>query len=239
MSLKFNGVEPKVIKVDDNGTVTDVKKVYVIKNGERNSCWIKPYALTISKGSHSNVIVEYKTTEHSNGVEINSGEMIYPGGYLEITVTGHQGYTVSWQLNGATQSLSNVLVQVTGNVSIVVTETANTVSLNKPVISGSYSYDSYIGCYYLSCQITNTNSSAVTANILVYADGDILEGTFTRSISANSTVTYNHGEVYSNGARVCVTFSSAGFGDSSGFATFGNYTGSAGATDETTTTTTS
>ena len=123
--------------MDDNGTVTNVKKVYVIKNGERNSCWIKPYALTISKGSHSNVILEYKTTEHSNGVEINSGEMIYHGGYLEITVTGHQGYTVSWQLNGVTQSLSNVLVQVTGNVSIVVTETANTVSLNKPVISGS------------------------------------------------------------------------------------------------------
>lgn len=236
MSLKINGVEPTRIQVDENGTITDLKKLYIIKNGEEKNCWIKPYKLTISKGSHSNVLVENKLTEYMKGTVLNNGEPIFHGSYLDITVTGHQGYSVSWKLNGVTQSTTNVTIQITGDIEIAVTETATVLSLTRPVISGSLSYDSYMGNYYLSCNITNNNPRAVKANIVVYSDGDRFDGNWTMNIPANSIETYHHGEMWSVGAKVQVTFSCSGYGDSTTTTIFGKYTGT-GIDDETTSTT--
>lgn len=238
MSLKINGIEPKQILVNGNGKITEITKLNISKDGSEKTIWIKPYTLNISKGSHSTVTVGYKSSQYSMiSCELSNGEAINHGCYLDITVTGHQGYSVSWKLNGVTQSATNLTVQVTGNINISVTETATMQSLTRPVLSGTFSYDSYMGSYYLSCNITNNNPRAVTANIVVYSDGDRLDGTWSLNIPANSTKTYHHGEMWSVGAKVQVTFSCSGYGDSSTTTTFGRYTGSTGSTDETTTTT--
>lgn len=238
MSLKINGIEPKRIIVDENGDITELTRLRINKNGDERIVWIKPYTLTISKGSHSTVIVGYKSSQYSMiSSELSNGETIRHGSYLDITVTAHQGYKVSWTLNGVTQSSSNITVQVTDDVRISVTETATTVSLSRPVVSGTLSYDSYMGSYYLSCKITNNNPRAVTANIVVYSNGDRLDGTWSMNIPANSTETYHHGEMWSVGAKVQVTFSCSGYGDATTTTTFGNYTGTGSTDDETTSTT--
>ncbi len=239
MSLKVNGIEAKSIKLDENGTVTDLTDLRIYKNGEVVFNWYKPYTLSISKSSHSIVTVGLKTSQYSAVIEeLSNGSTINAGNYLDITITGQQGYKVSWKLNGVTQSSTNVTIPITGNVSIVVTEVATVVSLASPVISGSFNYDSYGGFYYLSCYIKNNNARTVTASILVYSNGDRLERTYEMTIPANSTETCHHGEMFSNGAKVKVTFSCAGYGDSDASTTFGNYTGSTSAADETTSTTT-
>ncbi len=234
MSLKINGVEPTSILVNENGTITELKKLYVFKNKEKKLCWRKPYRLTIFKGSHSNVLVETKATVYSKGTQIKNGSAIYHDSYLDIMITGQQGYIISWKINGITQSATKVTVPITGDVNISVTETAATTTLKSPVISGSYSYDSYMGSYYLSCKISNNNFFDVTASIIVYSDGDRLDGSCVLNVPVKSTQTYDHGEMYSNGAKVIVTFSRAGYGDSVASTTFGNFTGSSSTTDETT-----
>lgn len=237
MSFTIKGVEPKIVQVEEGDNVTEITKILVCKGGDRRYVWIKPYTLTISKGSHSTVIVGYKSSQYSMiSSELSNGETIRHGSYLDITVTAHQGYKVSWTLNEITQSSSNVTVQVTEDVRISVTETATIVSLSCPVVSGTLSYDSYMGSYYLSCKITNNNPRAVTANIVVYSDGDRLDGTWSMNIPANSTETYHHGEMWSVGAKVQVTFSCSGYGDATTTTTFGNYTGTGSTDDETTTT---
>lgn len=239
MSLKVNGIEAKSIKVEENGTVTDLTNLRIYKNGEIVLNWYKPYTLSISKSSHSNVTVGYKTSQYSVVIgELTNGSTINHGYYLDITITGQQGYKVSWKLNGVTQSSTNVTIPITGNVSIVVTEVATAVPLTSPVISGTFNFDSYGGFYYLTCNIKNNNARAVTASILVYSNGDRLERTYELNIPANSTETYHHGEMFSSGAKVNVTFSCSGYGDSYASTTFGNYTGSGSPVDETTSTTT-
>lgn len=238
MSLKINGLEPKRILVDENGEITDLTRLEVYKDGKYQCGWTKPYTLYISKGSHSAVTVGYKGSQYSAILQqLSNGDTITHGSYLDITVTGRQGYTVTWKINGVTQSAANAVIEVTGDVTISVTETVTVISLACPAISGSFTYDSYANVYYLSCNIKNTNSCAVTANIVVYSNGDRLDGTWSISIPANSTKTYNHGEMYSIGAKVLVTFSCSGYGDSSASTTFGSYTGSGNSDDETTSTT--
>lgn len=239
MSLKINGIEPKQILVNKNGKTTEITKLKISKDGDEKTIWIKSYTLTISKGSHSTVTVGYKSSKYSMiGSELSNGSTMIHGGYIEITVSGHQGYKTSWTLNGVTQSSTNVTIQVTGNVNISVTETAIAQSLINPVLSGSFSYDSYMGCYYLSFQIKNNNPRPVTASILIYGDGDRLVDSYGMTVNANSTEQYNHGEMWCIGAKVQVTFSCPGYGDSVTSTTFGRYTGSGNSTDESTTTTT-
>lgn len=236
MALKIKGVEPQIIKVDDNGAITELTNLRIYKNGELKCSWIKPYKLTISKGEHSTVTVGVKISQYASISEsVSDGSTIRHGSYLEIVVAGRQGYEVSWKLNGVTQSASTATIEVTGNVVISVTETAVVQSLGRPSISGSFSFDSYGGFYYLTCQITNSNPRAVAANITVFSNGDRLDGTDTLNIPANSTQSYPYGAMFSIGAKVQVTFSCAGYGDSSASATFGNYNG----TDDETTSTTS
>lgn len=238
MALKIKGTEPKSIKVEENGVITELTSLEIYKNGELGCYWKKPYTLTISKGNHSTVTVGLKLAEYSMVIEeLHNGSTINHGSYLAITVTGHQGYTVSWTLNGKTQSSNTATVPVTDNVVISVTETAAIQYLASPVISGTFSYDSSGGFYYLACQIKNNNSCGVTASIVTYADGDILEHSTSKFVPANSTVDYKRGEMYSDGAKVIVTFSTSGYGDSSASTTFGRYTSSGGSNDETTTTT--
>ena len=241
MSFTVKGVEPTKILVEENDTVTEITKILARKGEDQRYVWIKPYTLTISKGSHSTIIVGYKSSQYSSiSSELSNGATIRHGSYLDITVTGHQGYAVTWKINGVTQSSNNVIVEVTGDIAISVTETSTLTPLAYPVISGTLSYDSYMGSYYLWCKITNNNPRAVTANIVVYSDGDRLDGTWSMNIPANSTEDYAHGEMYSIGAKVQVTFSCAGYGDSTATTTFGRYTGSSsGNTNDETTTTTS
>ncbi len=203
MSFTVKGVEPTKILVEENDTVTEITKILARKGEDQRYVWIKPYTLTISKGSHSTVTVGYKGSEYSSVLQqLSSGDTITHGCYLDITVTGRQGYTVTWKINGVTQSAANAVIEVTGDVSISVTEIATVVSLTYPNISGSFTYDSYANSYYLSCNIQNNNSCAVNASIVVYSNGDSLDGTWSVSIPANSSRTYNHGEMYSIGAKV-------------------------------------
>lgn len=241
MSLRIKGVEPKEIKVNDNGTVIDLTKINISVKGEVTRIWDKPYVLSISKGSHSTVTVESKATEYSMGEVVRNGATIYHGCYLRVAVSGNTGYEVKWKLNGVMQTANNVTVQVLGNVSITVDEISTLETLEQPSISGTFTFDTYGGFNYLSCKIKNPNPRQVDANILVYADGGNLDGSWMKKISANSTETYNHGEMFCNGARVYVTFSCSGYGSSSAGATFGKYTGGTDSgpdIDETTSTTT-
>lgn len=41
MSLQINGVTPKTIKVEKNGTVTEIKTIKININGEEKSIWTK------------------------------------------------------------------------------------------------------------------------------------------------------------------------------------------------------
>ncbi|MCH5159567.1 MAG: hypothetical protein J1F66_01795 [Clostridiales bacterium] len=161
---------------------------------------------------------------NSEGAQITdtvyNGSTITYGNHLDITVGADEGYKVSWKLNNVTQTSNHVTVPVTGDVAITVTETTTLQSLEKPVISGTFTYDAHDGFYYLSSQIKNTNPRAVTASILVYANGDVLNRTWSMTIPANSTETYNHGEMFSSGARMSVTFSCNGYGDSTSSTTF-------------------
>ncbi len=203
MSIKINGIEPKRILVEQYGKTTELTRLNVCQGEDYRCGWIKPYTLYISKGSHSAVTVGYKGSEYSSVLQqLSSGDTITHGCYLDITVTGRQGYTVTWKINGVTQSAANAVIKVTGDVSISVTEIATVVSLTYPNISGSFTYDSYANSYYLSCNIQNNNSCAVNASIVVYSNGDSLDGTWSVSIPANSSRTYNHGEMYSIGAKV-------------------------------------
>lgn len=203
MSIKINGIEPKRILVEQYGKTTELTRLNVCQGEDYRCGWIKPYTLYISKGSHSTVTVGYKGSEYSSVLQqLSNGDTITHGCYLDITVTGRQGYTVTWKINGVTQSAANAVIEVTGDVSISVTEIATVVSLTYPNISGSFTYDSYANSYYLSCNIQNNNSCAVNASIVVYSNGDSLDGTWSVSIPANSSRTYNHGEMYSIGAKV-------------------------------------
>ncbi|MCH5159566.1 MAG: hypothetical protein J1F66_01790 [Clostridiales bacterium] len=49
MALKVNSIEPKNIKVDDNGTITELTKVRVSKDDKLVSSWNKTYKLTNRK----------------------------------------------------------------------------------------------------------------------------------------------------------------------------------------------
>lgn len=240
MTLNVNGIEPKSIKVNDNGRITDLTNLQIYQNGEIVCNWKKTYTLSISKGSHSTVSVASKYLPNSLTIlrQLSDGSAITHGTYLDITVTGQQGYNVSWKLNGVTQSSTNVTIPVDGDVNIVVTETYATVSLDKPVISGTYTFESYGGFYSLDFQIKNYNSCAVTASVLLYSNGDHFERAWSVDIPANSTVTYPNEEIYSSGVKVQVTFSCSGYGDSSSSETFGDYPSSGNVPDDETTTTT-
>lgn len=238
MSIKINGVEPQKILVDENGKITELTRLKVYKDGQYKCGWTKPYTLTISRGGHSTVTVGYKADKDSPITkELYNGNTITHGCYLNITVTGHQGYSVTWKINGVTQSSANAVIEVTDNINISVTETVNIVYLSYPVISGTFTYNSSANSYYLTYSVTNKNSCEVNANTAVYSDGDCLDGSRSVSIPANSTWTCKHGEMYSMGAKVTAMFSCSGYGDSSSSTTFGKYTGAAGSPDETTSTT--
>lgn len=237
MSLNINGVYPNRIQVEEDGKITDLSSLRIYKDGEVFFNWYKPYVLTISKGSHSTVTVGVKSLAGTAVTEqVYNGSTIYHGKYLEIMVTGHTGYKVTWKLNGVTQTSTKVTTQITGNVNISVTETADLTPLSKPSISGTFTFDSYGGFYYLILQIKNPNPRSVNASILVYSNGDHLDGSVEMVIGANATENYGYGEMFSVGAKVQVTFSCAGYADSVSYTTFGQYKGDS--TDETTTTTT-
>lgn len=87
-------------------------------------------------------------------------------------------------------------VKIEEDVNITVTETAVLLSQDKPVISGTFKFDSTGGFYYLSCEIKNTNSHNVTASVAVYYNGDNLHGTSTLNIAANTTAKYVYGEIF-------------------------------------------
>lgn len=237
MSLNINGVYPNRIQVNEDGKITDLSRLRIYKDDEVFFNWQKPYVLTISKGSHSSVTVGVKTTAGSMIVgQVTNGDTIYHGYYLEIMVTGNSGYKVTWKINGVTQTSTRVTIPVNGNVNISVTETADLTPLSKPSISGTFTFDSYGGFYYLILQINNPNPRSVNASILVYSNGDHLDGSVEMVIGANATENYGYGEMFSVGAKVQVTFSCAGYADSVSYTTFGQYKGDS--TDETTTTTT-
>lgn len=235
MSFNIFNVEPKQIFVEENGEKVELTKMQVYKNGQRSTIWEPYYTLSITKGGYSKVTVGVKSSQYAivNYVASN-GSKIYRGSYLDITVNALEGYSVSWKLNGVTQTSNNVTVPVTGDVSISVTETATIVNLSPPDISGSFEFDSNGGFYYLICYIKNTNLCAVSANVMVYSAGDKLERSASLTIPANTTHTFGYGEMFSDGAKVHVTLSSSGYGNSDNFVTFGRYTG--GSTDETSTT---
>lgn len=238
MSFKINGVEPRRIIVEENGSATDLTHLQTYKNGVLQTVWTRPPCkLSISKGSHCNVIVGYKNYQYSQVIHnVGDGDTITFGGYLDITVTGQQGYSVAWKINGVTQTSSVVTVKIEEDVNITVTETAVLLSQDKPVISGTFKFDSTGGFYYLSCEIKNTNSHNVTASVAVYYNGDNLHGTSRLNIAANTTAKYVYGEMFSDGAKVQVTFSCEGYGNSFASTTFGKYTGTVDVTEETTTT---
>ena len=233
MSFKINGVEIRRIIVEENGSATDLTHLQTYKNGVLQTVWTRPPCkLSITKGSHCNVIVGHKNYEFSQITHnLSDGAAIIPGEYLEITVTGQQGYSIAWKINGVTQTASVVTIKIEEDVNITVTETAVLLSQDKPIISGTMDRDSYGGFYYLSCNIRNTNSHAVNASIVVYSDGDRLDGTYSMSIPANSTAKYDHGEMYSVGAKVQVTFSCSGYGNSFASTTIGKYTGTVDVTE--------
>lgn len=237
MPLNINGVEARNIQVDEGGKITDLTRLRIYKDDEVFFNWQKPYVLTISKGSHSSVTVGVKTTAGSMIVgQVTNGDTIYHGYYLEIMVTGNSGYKVTWKINGVTQTSTRVTIPVNGNVNISVTETADLTPLSKPSISGTFTFDSYGDFYFLTLRISNPNPRSVTASIVVYSNGDSIDGSVEIVIGPNTTETYHYGEMFSVGAKVQVTFSCPGYGDSSSYTTFGQYKGDS--TDESTTTTT-
>ena len=167
MAFKINGVEIRRIIVEENGSATDLTHLQTYKNGVLQTVWTRPPCkLSIIKGSHCNVIVGYKNYQYSQVIHnVGDGDTITFGGYLDITVTGQQGYSVAWKINGVTQTSSVVTVKIEEDVNITVTETAVLLSQDKPVISGTFKFDSTGGFYYLSCEIKNTNSHNVTASV--------------------------------------------------------------------------
>lgn len=238
MAFKINGVEPKRILVEENGATTELIELQVYKNGSVQNVWTRDaFKVRIIKGSNSDVVVGYKDYKtYSVIYYLNDGNTIPFDGYLDITVTGKEGYSASWTLNGVAQSSANVVAKITGDMVISVTETAEGMPQYSPYITGTMEYDSYGGFYYLTCFIENPNLHAVKANIVVYSDGDRLDGTYEMSIPAETTVKYDHGEMYSVGAKVRVTFSCDGYVDSATTTTIGKYTGTVDVTEETTTT---
>ncbi len=241
MPFQVNNTVVSNVKVEKNGTITDVTSVRVEKDGQYSTVWVRKYLLTITKSTHSTVVVGEKSTAISPiNREVFSGGSIHYGNYVQVTVSGSEGYVVSWALNGVAQTSNNVTVQIDGDINIVVTETAVDQSLTAPGLSGTYNFDSYGGFYYLNCSISNLNSCSVMSTISIYSIGDVLEKTTILSIDANSSKTYSQ-QIFSNGVLVNVAFSAPGYGDSSDYITFGSYQdpGGSGGSDEDETTTTS
>lgn len=241
MSLTINGVSPRVINVVSGGSTTELKTLKVTQNGSEKYVWAKPYKLYIYRGSNSALKILRSSSPYAlaGTGALSDGSDVYYGDSLTISVHANSGYTATLTINGAELSTSSATMTIDGDLTIRVKEVSNTPQLVRPALSGTFNYNSTEGNYYLSVNIRNNNSVDVTAKIKVYGNGAVLSGSYTKTVSANTTGVYNHGGIYSSGAYVTVMFERSGYNSAMSETTFGNYTSSSGggSTDETSTTT--
>lgn len=226
MSLTINGVTPKTIRVVKNGQTTELKALKVNKNGVDKYVWAKPYTLRLSCAANSTLTVTRISSQYAHagiGTLYHLSE-IYYGDEIRITASASGGYSASVYVNNSLQGSLNFTRTVEGDLSVSTQAISTVPSLSSPRLSGRFIYDSYANAYDLDVQIQNLNSVKVTAKIAVYYNHGRLDREYTMSINNNTEKTYYHGEMYSTGAYVKVTFECAGYQSSSAEITFGDYT---------------
>ena len=135
MALKYGTTSPTAIKY--NGT-----DLTVLKYGS-TAVWGKPYSLSISAGTQTNVTVT-RTSSPNQGAStgtLSSGSVVYYGDVLKITASANSGYNLStFTVNGNNFTSGNTIT-VTSAITIV----ANSVASKswKTVWTGSKSFSGW------------------------------------------------------------------------------------------------
>jgi hypothetical protein len=146
MALKVNAVSPTEINVVKDGTTTSLT---VLKCGT-TAVWGKPFSLTLSIGTNSSMTIKRTSSpnQHASTGALGSGNKIYYGDVLDITVTPDSGYKLtSFTINGTeygSGQTSSVTKTITVTGAVTVKCTTTTAASWQTVWTGSQTAGSFM-----------------------------------------------------------------------------------------------
>lgn len=218
--VRFKSYSGQTITVENMGWGYDGEVIY------STPVWGKPYSLSVTNNSGTgavNVAVNRTSSpnQHASTGTVSAGSnKIYHGDALSITATPVSGYKLTtFTINGISYTSSQTsavtrTVTVGGAVTVVVAATSTLSKLISPDIQNA----SLSGPGVCKVNILNKNNVTVTVYLDFYDTDDILFGSASANISANTVsvihIYLNSSGEYVSGWRVEGYCSASGYTDS-------------------------
>lgn len=218
--VKFKSASGTTITVDNIGWGYDGEVIY------STPIWGKPYSLSVTNNSGTsavNVVVNRTASPNQQagtGAVSAGSNKIYHGDALSITATPVSGYKLTtFTINGTSYASSQTsavtkTITVSGAVTVVVAATSTTPKLISPDIQEA----ALTGPGVCKVNVLNENNVTVTVYLEFYDGYDVLFGSRSANISANTAsdiyIYLNSSGQYDSGWYVEAYFEASGYQDS-------------------------